>query len=172
MRLGLLPLHDKYIPEPMSGCWLWIGAVSVNGYGKLKVNRRTKLAHRVVYEDLVGPIPAGLTLDHLCRNRQCVNPRHLEPVTLRINTLRGETVTARAAARTTCPAGHPYDRVLYRNARGCSVCRLAQWAKYRERNRALLCEKKRQRDARRREAKKVQMLGKPTEADVLERMVP
>lgn len=93
------------------GCWNWIGA-TLEGYGTFHARR----AHRMAYEMLVGPIPGGLHLDHLCRNRACVNPAHLEPVTLAENIRRGER-----AMKTTCPRGHPYD-VFRRGERKCSIC--------------------------------------------------
>lgn len=87
-----------------SGCWEWTGAKYRNGYGAFAgPGRKTTCAHRIGYELLVGAIPDGLTLDHLCRNRACVNPDHLEPVTHRENCIRGR------ALRTHCPQGHPYD---------------------------------------------------------------
>lgn len=70
-------------------CWEWIGGLTQTGYAKLKVNSKTRLGHRLVWELLVGPIPDGLTLDHLCRNRACVNPDHLEPVSVAVNVMRG-----------------------------------------------------------------------------------
>jgi hypothetical protein len=80
------------------GCWNWTGALTSNlpgkGYGRIQVGPKLKLTHRVAYEALVGPIPEGLDLDHLCRNRKCCNPAHLEPVTRRENLLRGDTLTA------------------------------------------------------------------------------
>lgn len=105
---------DKFIsPEPNSGCWLWTGGTR-QGYGLYTEydaasvpTRKTRNAHLVVYELLVGPVPAGFQLDHLCRNRICVNPGHLEPVTQRENVLRGEGVAALRARRTTCKNGHP-----------------------------------------------------------------
>lgn len=76
-----------------SGCWEWAGSRTVNGYGKMTVgvgpDRRQTVVHRVVYEALVGAVPAGLDLDHLCRNRACANPVHLEPVTRSENLRRG-----------------------------------------------------------------------------------
>ena len=75
-------------PEQNSGCWLWLGATTDNGYGSFWADGRSHRAHRFAYAQFVGPIPSGLTLDHLCRNRICVNPKHLEPVTDRENILR------------------------------------------------------------------------------------
>lgn len=90
-------------PEPNSGCWLWTAHVDRHGYGRFSIRRGTYLAHRVSYAYHVGPIQDGLCIDHKCRNRQCVNPAHLEPVTNRENIVRG------AKAITACPRGHPYD---------------------------------------------------------------
>ena len=83
-----------------AGCWAWTGADRGNGYGKFQVAGRPVLAHRFAYEAFVGPIPDGLQLDHLCRNKACVNPSHLEPVTNRENALR--------ARRTHCKSGHEF----------------------------------------------------------------
>ena len=105
------------------GCWNWAGSLSRYGYGRIR-GKPERLAHRVVYELLVGPIPEGLQLDHLCRNPRCVRPDHLEPVTHRENLLRGETFAARHAGKTHCPAGHPYDDAnTYISKRGQRKCR-------------------------------------------------
>jgi hypothetical protein len=92
-------------------CWLWIGAgaKTAKPYGRFWLDGRMVQAHRFAYERLVSPIEDGLYLDHLCRTPACVNPAHLEPVTARENSLRGETVLARNLAKTHCPQGHAYD---------------------------------------------------------------
>jgi hypothetical protein len=98
-------------------CWLFSGAINSKGYGCLG----DRLAHRIAYEDANGPIPEGMQIDHLCRNRTCCNPAHLEPVTLQENMRR------RGAIRTECPQGHPYDEANTRvNARGHRSCRECQ----------------------------------------------
>lgn len=90
-------------------CWLWTGTTNGVGYGLLSSNNKKVYAHRFSYEWFVGPIPAGLTLDHLCRVTRCVNPDHLEPVTNRENILRGTGFAAKNSVKTHCPQGHLYD---------------------------------------------------------------
>lgn len=87
-----------------NGCWEWVGNTDSQGYGRLtnRATRKMAGAHRFMYERLVGPVPAGLTLDHLCRNRACCNPSHLEPVTHRENALRGVSFAAVNARKTHC----------------------------------------------------------------------
>ncbi len=112
-----------------AGCWWWMGTRNEGGYGKCFHGYRGRggqlavLAHRFAYEALVGPIPDGLHLDHLCRNTSCINPDHLEPVTPKINMLRTPT-----ANKTHCKRGHPRDeRNTYRyprtGGRQCRACR-------------------------------------------------
>lgn len=73
-------------------CWLWVGTKNRNGYGRAWWKKKRRVAHRVVYEMLIDDIPEGLLLDHRCRVRDCVHPLHMEPVTPKTNTLRGEAV--------------------------------------------------------------------------------
>ena len=101
-------------------CWLWTGALNHYGYGAFHLDGNARMAHRLAYAWLVGPIPSGLTLDHLCRNRACVNPAHLEPVTLAENKRRGESPAAVNARKTKCLRGHPLTRRS--DGRYCRVC--------------------------------------------------
>jgi hypothetical protein len=126
----------KYV-EKTAGCWLWRGAINSNGYPAIhSEGRRGRQlrAHRVAYEMLVGPIPEGMQLDHLCEVKHCVNPDHLEPVLAQVNCER------HTGKRITCAVGHPYQhRVsvvhgVTKRARWCPVC---QEARRKERRRAL-----------------------------------
>lgn len=112
-----------------SGCWLFTGCTKPDGYGRFFYEGKQALAHRVGYEHFVGPIPAGLSLDHLCRVRNCVNPAHLEPVTHAENVKRGIGPTAINATKTHCVHGHPFDEAnTYihptRGDRTCRACRI------------------------------------------------
>jgi hypothetical protein len=106
-----------------AGCWLWTGAGS-GRYGQLMRNSVNLYAHRYTYELLVGPIPPGLQIDHLCRVTSCVNPAHLEAVTPLENTRRSRG----NVSKTHCPQGHPYsgDNLgRWRGRRYCRTCRIA-----------------------------------------------
>lgn len=100
---------DRCEPEPNTGCWLWARTVGRGGYGQCQILGKDKLAHRLSYEAFIGPIPAGLTLDHRCRVRSCVNPAHLAPMSMRDNTLaRGcQSPANLCAQKTHCSHGHP-----------------------------------------------------------------
>ena len=115
---------EQRIERRPDGCWQWQMKLTTGGYGKWCHDGRVTPAHRRVYELLVGPIPDGLDLDHLCRNRGCVNPEHLEPVTNRENVLRGISPHARNARRTHCAQGHEFTAEnIRRDARGHRQCR-------------------------------------------------
>jgi len=116
----------KVVPEPMSGCWLWTAAERRGGYGGFYIGPgRSMRAHKIAFEELVGPVPEGLELDHRCRTRCCVNPAHLEPVTRVVNVRRGTAPAARHFAKTECVNGHPFDdRNTYQwnGRRFCKAC--------------------------------------------------
>lgn len=120
-----------------SGCWEWQGPKSHNGYGVLSLPQNLKellgsRVHRITYQIYVGDIPEGLQLDHLCRNRPCVNPQHVEPVTAKENIRRGETGKHNKhrgwlyqRMTTACVHGHPYDEKntrIYKGKKDCREC--------------------------------------------------
>lgn len=117
----------SYIPEPNSGCWLWLTSATRHGYGEFWDGIRVRRAHRWAYEHFIAPVPAELVLDHKCRVPCCVNPAHLEPVTQRVNVLRGMAPAAIQAKRTHCIHGHELlGENLYikpNGARQCVPCR-------------------------------------------------
>lgn len=118
-----------HVDKRPSGCWLWTGKTT-NGYGIVGIggrNGRLMRAHRVAYESMVGPIPKGLDLDHLCRVRNCVNPAHLEPVT-RLENLRRSPLTS--VGQTHCVRGHNLGPVIAGRRRLCRECH-REWDKRR-----------------------------------------
>lgn len=111
------------------GCWLWTSTLD-NGYGSINLKidgrQRNRMAHRLAYEEIIGPIPEGLELDHLCRVPRCVNPAHLEPVTHVENTMRGFSPLAVKARQTHCHRGHEFTAAnTYRagSSRKCRECK-------------------------------------------------
>lgn len=128
-------LEALSMPEPNSGCLIWIGHAKKNGYGTLATKRggrwTTMLAHRVSYETHIGPIPNGKDLDHKCRVRCCINPAHLEPVS-RSENLDRSPIMNRQTDKTHCPRGHSYSGVNTRGQRVCSKCLAAAAMRYRK----------------------------------------
>jgi hypothetical protein len=128
-------IKSRVAVESDSGCWIWRGTVNASGYGCFynPATQADGLAHRLSYEAIVGPISDGLTLDHLCRQTRCVNPDHLEPVTLAENARRA------GQAKTHCPKGHPYDQSNtgkgYRGSRRCLTCHREGQREYMNRRR-------------------------------------
>ena len=137
MTKRTLLLRDTRLPERFwakvsvdeAGCWVWTAHRNAHGYGTFQKWRgRTWLAHRLAYHELVGDLPAyvpgGPQLDHLCRNRACCNPDHLELVSPRENCLRGETIAAARIVQTECIHGHPFmGRNLIWRKDGTRACR-------------------------------------------------
>lgn len=152
-----MPLKPRPLPERFrsklqvikerGSCIEWQGAISSTGYGGYWLDGRQRLAHRVAWELAKGPIPAGLQIDHLCRNPRCVNPKHLEPVTPRENTMRSSSITAINARKTHCIHGHPFAgdnlAIQPKGGRKCRTCARRIQREKRERLAAssvLVCE--------------------------------
>lgn len=139
----VVPAIDRFykcfIEDEESGCWNWTLYVDEShGYGKFRVEGKDYGAHRWSYLHFKGDIPDGLVIDHLCRNRRCVNPSHLEVVTVRENTIRGQGITAENAGLDSCRRGHLFTEAntYYRNnRRHCRKCNALRQAEYIERKR-------------------------------------
>ena len=136
---------DKAMPEPNSGCWLWIGACDASsGYGNFGMWPKTLKAHRVAYMLFKGPIPDGMHIDHKCSVRCCVNPDHLDAVSLKENNRRtwdrGRGVNVNHRKKEHCPQGHSYKgKNIYfapDGTRQCMICRREHQAKLRQKRRA------------------------------------
>lgn len=128
---------SKVTPNP-DGCWEWVAYIRPDGYGELHVTSGSRLAHRVAYSALIGDPPTD-TLDHRCRNRSCVNPGHLEPVTRGENVLRGIGLAAKRARQTHCKNGHALsggNLATYKRGKSvqrvCRSCRI-EWQRNKRR---------------------------------------
>jgi hypothetical protein len=142
-RFAAIDRFCRLVAPQTNGCWYWQGKRQRSGYGRFAIRHaRCTMAHRWAYEYFIGPIPAGLEIDHLCRTRWCVNPLHLEAVTPAVNVARA------AAVRTHCVQGHPFDeRNTYWHLGKHRICRTCS----RDRNRLA----KRKRSAERRAGKQM-----------------
>lgn len=148
LRLDKIPrwqkVWNRIKVDRLLDCWEWQGNTNGDGYGQLRLDGKHIYVHRYMYETFIGLIETGKVIDHLCRNRLCVNPLHLEPVTTKINLLRGNTYQARNASKTHCKQGHllqPLNLVksdLKRGWRNCLIC-------YNARQRVYLKEYRRMR---------------------------
>lgn len=137
MADDLLKLAERFWPKVSVGasneCWPWIAYVGRNGYGDFGVGgRKVERSHRVAYKLVKGPIPEGLQIDHLCRNRRCCNPEHLEAVSPAENTRRGYAGLHKRIeqlAKTHCPQGHEYtpeNTYVWNGKRNCKICVMAR----------------------------------------------
>ena len=124
-------LAKRITPEPNTGCWLWLGsdAGSKAPYPTMTIAGRHTYIHRYAYTFVVGPILPGLTLDHRCRQTMCVNPGHLEAVTMAENIRRGHSKTMVASKRNACLLGHPLTPQK-NGTRVCLICKRARWHRY------------------------------------------
>ncbi|WP_411431134.1 HNH endonuclease [Mycolicibacterium conceptionense] len=145
--------RGRYEVDIATGCWNWTGHLA-NGYGIISVRGIDCRAHRFVYEQLIGPIENGMTLDHLCHNRdllcpggdpcthrRCVNPDHMDPVPHVVNVMRGKAPAATNSRKTHCKYGHeftPENTIIRKGGhRGCRACGRRQQREYHERKRAI-----------------------------------
>lgn len=129
-NLGQAPDLSRYSIEDRgygTPCWIWTGRVADTGYGRIEHRGVNTGAHKLSFLEAGGQIPDGYVLDHLCRNRACINPAHLEPVTVKENNLRGDGFAGRNARKTHCKHGHeftPQNTIPWGvNGRACRECR-------------------------------------------------
>lgn len=121
-----------------NGCWTWLGAKNRKGYGHMQWNGEAGGAHRIFYKALRGPIPEGQQIHHVCRNKACVNPDHLQVVTPRQNTMLDDTPARRNAEKTHCKHGHeftPENTIIRADGRECRACRYRSNAEHNRRKR-------------------------------------
>lgn len=140
--------HERFLKKVLSTktCWIWEGSKHTDGYGLFTVNGKRLRAHRYSYEYFKGNIPEKLVIDHLCRNRACVNPIHLELVSIRENIMRGEGLSAQNARKTRCKRGHDFNEentiLVYKKThreRWCRVCQKAKdIARYHRKKKAVM----------------------------------
>lgn len=122
--------------EDGNGCWIWEGPLDNNGYGVLMRGYARFRAHQYTYRWMVGDVPEGLELDHLCSVRRCCNPDHLEAVTHAENMRRSKNMGQANAAKTHCPQGHEYTHRNINNERVCRTCQREAWQRYNKKRRS------------------------------------
>ena len=133
---------NNKIKKMENGCHIWTGAITQAGYGQFGANGIIQYAHRIAYEQKKGKIPEGLEIDHLCRNRSCVNPEHLEAVTCRENIHRGISLMAQRAKQTHCKRGHLFSEDnTYRDHRGYRECKICKRLRNQEYNKKIMTRK-------------------------------
>jgi hypothetical protein len=128
----------KLLLDCLTECLNWQGALDKDGYGGTTHQGKRGQVHRIAYELINGPIPKGMTIDHLCRNRRCCNPEHLEAVTIKTNTMRGTSFSAKNAKKTHCINGHLLDEKntyirTKERGRSCRTCNSSAVKKYKQR---------------------------------------
>jgi hypothetical protein len=155
-------LQDRLLTkiDRSGACWTWTGRKSTSGYGQIRIAGKTCYAHRVSYELFVGPIPEGLVIDHLCRNRACINPDHLEVVTAAVNTLRGHSPSQMTRRTGICQRGHvlAVDGVIVQRSRGTEYHLCRKCVRLSERGRRLI-------ESERRSAAELAQLPRPSDPD-------
>jgi hypothetical protein len=135
---------NKVIPEPNSGCWLWIAGLNTYGYGVFKINNHQRPAHRYILSIFEGERPSHVHVDHLCRTECCVNPAHLEFVSVKENARRG----IKGVLTTHCPSGHEYTEENTRRSGGRRHCRTCASRRSLERWLIEKAERKARREAK------------------------